>query len=501
MSKTISGSKLALRSKKLFSGLESIARKCGLIAHCSAKFTADGFVIALINSVTSGKASFSQLVQALALTGAKPLSRQALWKRVDADAVRFMMTVTRTAAEERWSNEILIASKIFNRVIMEDSSQIKLPKENHKHFPAHGNGKSKTAGCKFDLAFDLLTGEPVLQSLRLATDQDKELGKDLVDLVRQHDLVLRDMGYFSIGEFSRIEDLKAWWLSRLPANVKAWNLKEVKLEDILCKTKSNRIDLSMHIGDVRHRARLIAVRAVPEVAAQRRRERIEEARKRGKQPGKDTLIRCDWHIIVTNVGPDLMSADKLFKLYSVRWNIEIGFRAWKQSGHLAEALARHSNLFHQQVLMLAGIFLLVLIMKVTRLLQGSRREQGLSIESFVGRVKAEVVPLLPTSQNNSPCPPPPISTGRVTCQLHHSVGTSCGATRTRTVPAIPITASVATSGQLQSALRCPRNTSCSPCSASSATNSAACPFDRCPCREEIRCFVDHGRFVSASNIP
>jgi hypothetical protein len=267
-------------------------------------------------------------------------------------------------------------------VIIEDSSQVKLPKDNHENFPAHGNGKSETAGCKFDLAFDLLTGNPVLQSLRLATDQDKELGKDLVDLVRPNDLVLRDMGYFSIGEFSRIEDLDAWWLSRLPANVNAWNREGSKLEDVLRKTKRKRIDLRMDIGDVRHRVRLIAVRTTPEVASQRRRERIEEARKRGKQPSKATLIRCDWHIIVTNVVRNLMSADNLFKLYAVRWNIEIGFRAWKQSSHLAQALARRSNQFHLQVLMLAGILLLLLILKTTRLLQGSRREQDLSIEKI-----------------------------------------------------------------------------------------------------------------------
>lgn len=30
------------------------------------------------------------------------------------------------------------------------------------------------------------------------------------------DLVLRDMGYFSLGEFSAIEERGAWWLTRLP---------------------------------------------------------------------------------------------------------------------------------------------------------------------------------------------------------------------------------------------------------------------------------------------
>jgi IS4 transposase len=380
MSKTISGSKLAVRSKKLFSKVESIARTTRLIVRNSAKFTADGFVIALIQAVTSGKGSFNQLAMALALNGTKPLSRQALWKRVDCNAVSFMMEVTRSAVENRWSKEVLIASKIFNRVILEDSSQVKLPKENNEDFPAHGNGKGETAGCKFDLAFDLLTGEPLLQSLRLATDQDKELGKDLVDLVQSNDLVLRDMGYFSVKEFMRIDNLHACWLSRMPINVQAWDLEGRKLEDVLRAAKGNRLDLQMEITEERYGARLIAVRATAEVAGQRRRERMEQARSKGKQATKDTLTRCDWHIIVTNVVADRMSADDLFKLYAVRWNIEIAFRAWKQSGHLVEALGRHSNLFHLQVLMLAGILQLILIMKITRLMQGSCRKEDFSIE-------------------------------------------------------------------------------------------------------------------------
>ena len=160
MFKTISGSKLAERSKKLFSQVGSIATQTGLIVRRSAKFSAEGFVVTLRQSVTSGKASFDQLARSLSYCEAKCLSRQALWNRVDAKAVRFMMEVNRRAVEQRWSSEVLIASKHFARVILEDSSQVKLAKDNHEDFPAHGNGKSETAGCKFDLSFDLLTGEP-----------------------------------------------------------------------------------------------------------------------------------------------------------------------------------------------------------------------------------------------------------------------------------------------------------------------------------------------------
>lgn len=382
MFNTISGAELAVRSKKLFSKLGSIARETGLIIRHSRKFSAEGFLLSLLQAVSSGQGSFNQLAVALALNGAKPLSRQALWNRVDAKAVSFMMEVTRRAVEQRWSDEVLIASKLFARVLLEDSSQVKLPAANHQHFPAHGNGKGETAGCKLDLAFDLLTGQPVLQNLRLATDQDKELGKDLVDMVKRNDLVLRDMGYFSLGEFSRIEAMDAWWLSRLPANVLAWDGEGRKLEELLRKTRDCRLDLRMDIGEARHSCRLIAVRAAPDVAHQRRRERRKQAEDRGKKLGKDALIRCDWHIIVTNVESDDMSAENLFKLYSVRWNIEIGFRAWKQSAPLAKALSRRSNASHLEVLLLAGVLLLILLLKITRLLQGTRPDLDLSIEKI-----------------------------------------------------------------------------------------------------------------------
>jgi hypothetical protein len=233
MFKTISGSKLADRSKELFSRLDSLARKTKLIVRHSAKFSADGFVLGLFKSVITGKASFNQLAMNMGRSEHKAMSRQAVHQRVDQSALSFMVAATGHAIKDRWNDEALVVTKRFNRVIIEDSSQSKTDKRNAEDFPGHGNGEGETAGCKIDLAFDLLTGEPLSEALHLATQQDREIGKDLVDLVKPFDLILRDMGYFSLGEFSRIESLDAFWLSRLPVSVKACDQEERKLETIL----------------------------------------------------------------------------------------------------------------------------------------------------------------------------------------------------------------------------------------------------------------------------
>lgn len=394
MFNTISGSKLADRSKGLFRQLESLARETKLIVRRSAKFSAQGFLLSLFKSVLTGKASFEQIARSLKGSELKSISRQAVHGRVDQTAVSFMISVTGQALKERWGEQKLISSKDFNRVIIEDSSQAKTHVNNAEDFPGHGNGKGKTAGCKSDLAFDLLTGEPLFQTLHLATEQDRELGKDLVDLVEKDDLILRDMGYFGMSEFDRIAHRGAYWLSRVPVSVKICDTEGRKLETILRNSKAGQVELEVLVTDDGHRARLLAVRAAPEVAKERRRKRREKARGLGKEPSKDMLLRDGWYLLITNIGEDLMGCSDLFKLYATRWQIEITFRAWKQSGQLIKALARDTNEFHLQCLMYAAIIILILTMKIASLLRQQRVHNRLSLEKLADDLGSHILTLI-----------------------------------------------------------------------------------------------------------
>lgn len=382
MFKTISGSKLADRSKAFFSRLPSLARETQLIMRHSKKFSAEGFLLTMLKSISSGKSSFTQLAASLGRSEREAMSRQGMHHRMDQTAVRFMLTATRALLEERWGDEVQICSKDFNRVLVEDSSQAKTHRNNAEDFPGHGNGNGATAGCKCDLTFDLLSGEPVSQTLHLATDQDRELGKDIVDLVEKDDLVLRDMGYFSVQEFARIAQRQASWLSRVPVSVKVWSVEGRKLESILRATKAGQVEFDALITESGHEARLVAVRVDPKIARERRRQRRAKARELGKQPNKDMLLRDGWHILITNVGEERMKAPVLFKLYSIRWQIEITFRAWKQSSKFIKAISRDTNQFHLQCLMQAAIILLILTMKTAALLRPQQTRHRLSIENL-----------------------------------------------------------------------------------------------------------------------
>ena len=112
--------------------------------------------------------------------------------------------------EQRYqSTRPALARSGIRRIIVEDASSQILPKSNAEEFPAHGNHHGQTAGVKIDFGYDLLSGTMVSHTREQATTQDKIIGKELLVQVMPGDLVLRDMGYFILDEFTAIEDLGA----------------------------------------------------------------------------------------------------------------------------------------------------------------------------------------------------------------------------------------------------------------------------------------------------
>ena len=276
----------------------------------------------------------------------------------------------------------------FNRILTGDSSFLRLLKKNAKHFPAHGNAHGQTAGAKTDLIFDLLTGEPVHTDLYLGTEQDKSIGDDLFGSLKKEDLVLRDMGYFSVEAFRAIEAFGAYWLSRLPLNVEVQasanhgggKKSERSLEQILQHTKTDQLDLSVSLSGQEHQSRLVAVRVSPQEAQKRRRKRNAAAKEKGKKVSKKSRIRDEWHLMVTNVQKDIQSVEELCEIYRQRWQIEIVFRAWKQSSNLKKALNRVSSVQHLQGLMLAGILLMAISLRMSLGLVRNNPDRRISLE-------------------------------------------------------------------------------------------------------------------------
>jgi len=213
MSKT----SLASRSKPILPDLDELATKSKLVVRKSSRFSADGFLATLLSAVITGNASFNQLVINLKHRVEKAMSRQSFHDRIGPSSTAFLIYVLCELMKQRFEPAIHMLGKSgIRRIIIEDASGQVMPKSNAEDFGAHGNHHGPTAGVKIDLAYDLLSDTIISHSLHQATTQDKTIGKDLIEELRKGDLILRDMGYFSLGEFTVIEACGAWWLTRLP---------------------------------------------------------------------------------------------------------------------------------------------------------------------------------------------------------------------------------------------------------------------------------------------
>ena len=106
------------------------------------------------------------------------------------------------------------------------------------------------------------------------------------------------------------------------------------------------MDVPVFLGEKeRLPCRLIAVRVPAEVAARRRQQAREKARKHGREPSKEYLELQEWTIFVTNCRARLLTWKEVVVLYRARWQIELLFKLWKSHNRVASGTRtpRHSG--------------------------------------------------------------------------------------------------------------------------------------------------------------
>ena len=105
-------------------------------------------------------------------------------------------------------------------------------------------------------------------------------------------------------------------------DIVAW-LKQVK-RGIHCRNA-----WCMH-QEKKYHVRIIASALPPEKAAEARKKREQEAKKKGKQLQPDTLFLVGWTLLITNLPKRPWSCKHIIQLYRARWQIEILFKRMKQ---------------------------------------------------------------------------------------------------------------------------------------------------------------------------
>ena len=317
-----------------------LARKTGFLRRCR-KLNPAQFLQALI--VASSEAAFSFRLIALffGLLSNERISKQAVSKRINAECVQFVRNVVFASASIVSKFEKLRQDNVFDpfcRVLIQDSTVVNLPIHLASYFPGPANQTpKKLAALRIQAVYDSLGENFPYLELSGFRRIDQAASADVLAIAKPGDLVLRDLGYFSIDIFKRMLDLGIHFLSRLPYKVVILDPATLKRVDLLLELKrKRRFDQTVLIG-AKHRLciRLVAI-PVPEQVANERRRKAKNNRDRQCNPSKHHLELLGWSIFVTSVPDSIWTSQNVEQVYRVRWRIEIIFKSWKSHFNLTQ---------------------------------------------------------------------------------------------------------------------------------------------------------------------
>ena len=266
------------------------------------------------------------------------IKKQSLDERFSFDAVTFAREVLKNALERQlntiFENRFLPQ---FKRIPIKDGTRFNLSANLHKYYKGNGGsvGTSNSALC-IQFEYDALSGKVLTMEITDGTRNDYTDAKETVSKVDMGDLIIRDLGYYSLPTLSKFDSAGAFFISRLGASTLIYERgkeKEIsfkKLYNDMVKKEKSYIEMDIVAGKKeRMNLRLIAS-IVPEDVYQKRLRKIEKNnRERGYNTSDDYKARCRFNLFVTNVGEESLSAKDVLVLYRIRWQIELMFKNWK----------------------------------------------------------------------------------------------------------------------------------------------------------------------------
>lgn len=351
------------------------------------------FVHGILHSVSQGDASFRLLATAIGIRLDKDdkfdhdlddqkdtqpfgtISKQALWERVNPEAVEFFKaTLEELLKAQKITGHSIPDLPSITRIIVEDSALLTLAERLAEQCPATSNQHDyKGAGKRLQAAFDLISGEVVRLALTEYGRNDQKAASDIISILQENDLLIRDLGYLVNSALNEIMEKGAHFLSRhqgarVIRHTEENGGKRINLLDHLethAPNPGDEIDIDVVVGSGQKgspkvKCRL-AARRVPEQVEEKRLRKIHADEKRlGKQRSKRHKKFQGWEIYITSLPRSEVSVEKLCELYRLRWRIEIIFKAFKSYTPLNDLASHCTNENHVQVLLYAWLCLVVL---------------------------------------------------------------------------------------------------------------------------------------------
>ena len=289
------------------------------------------FLSALCTESAIGLASYNDIAAHIDVHRGLCVSRQAVWKKVTPPCVDFLKRILALIITNKISNnalETIRKTNIYKRILVQDSTIIRLPARLFSIFSGVANDQSKVCNARVQCVYDLLSEQFVSFSIDPYSKNDLTAAPEII--LEEGDLVLRDRGYLILDEIERHISNHAHCIYRYKFNMILNDPKTEKPIDIFSiLKKTTHLDMKIMLNNkAKTIVRLLAYPVSEEIADKRR---MTAKREKKKCPSKEYLASLSWSIYITTITDESIDYTFIYEAYSLRWRIEIIFKCWKSN--------------------------------------------------------------------------------------------------------------------------------------------------------------------------
>ncbi|MEI7664103.1 MAG: IS4 family transposase [Bacteroidota bacterium] len=387
--------------------LKEIAVDSGFLIRRSRKISPDDLLALICLESQNGSPSYNDLVARFDTMCNVTISKQGFCKRINPACVRFFQAILAhliTTKITHQQTHAITACDKYQRVIIQDSTIIKLPQRLFTVFSGVSNMHASVCNARIQGVYELLSGRFLQFSIDPYSKNDFIAAPALK--LRRDDLVLRDRGYFTSGEIKRHLDTGADCIYRHKQKMAYLDPVDARpIQLMVLLERHGNLDMVVCLNNPeRTRVRLLAAPVSQQLANDRRRKAKKEMK--GHNPPKELLKLMGWTIFITTIPRSEADFDRIMKIYSFRWQIEIIFKTWKS--HLNFAKVHNVSAMQLSVLLTARLIMIVVVthglfapicMKISRIY--NRNISMMKFMHYIRQNPEKIPALLDNIQMNS----------------------------------------------------------------------------------------------------
>jgi hypothetical protein len=294
------------------------------------------------------------------------ITKQGVGQRFTEGSVKFIQSLIGNQLSYQVNHSIDSGwFKLFKRVLIKDSTKFDVSENLAKQLPGSGGSASKAGVC-IQYEFDIKAGEVSDLTITPANVPDTKNTSQTIDKVREGDLIIRDLGYSIISCFKTINTAKASFISRLNVTIVVYEMKEnnlieldfKKLRQTMEEGKIKRLEKHVFIGKEEKLPVRMIIELMPEEIVNKRLQKTNaHNKKKGQKTSDNYKTRACFNLYITNIEEAVLAADAIVKIYKIRWQVELIFKAWKS----IFGIDNNNQMKYERLICLLNIRLLLIL--------------------------------------------------------------------------------------------------------------------------------------------